>query len=61
MDKFSSNILEGKDLLKKLEVSAIWIIDSSTITLRDDARKRFPGTGSKAGIKWHACFNALSG
>ena len=61
MNKFNSNILEGKGLLKKLGVKAIWIIDSSTITLQDNAKKRFPGTGAKAGIKWHACFNALSG
>ena len=61
MDKFSSNILERKDILKKLGVVAILMIDSSTITLKDNAEKRFPGTGSKAGIKWHGCFNALSG
>ena len=61
MGKFSSNILEKKDALNKLGVKSIWIIDSSTITLKDNAEKRFPGTGSKAGIKWHACFNAFSG
>ena len=61
MGKFNSSIMGEENLLKKLSVVAIWIVDSSTITLQDNAEKRFPGTGSKAGIKWHACFNAISG
>jgi IS4 transposase len=61
MEKFSSKLLMGEDLLKELDVLSIKYLDSSTITLKDNARKRFAGTGSKAGIKWHASFNALSG
>lgn len=61
MKQFSSMQLTGGNFLKKLNVSAIWVIDSSTITLKDGAKKYFQGTGSAAGIKWHACFNVLSG
>ena len=61
MKQFNSTLLMGSDLLKSLNVSAIWIIDSTTITLKDGAKAHFPGTGSAAGIKWHACFNVLSG
>ncbi len=61
MSKFSSTLLMGNNILKQLNVSAIWIIDSSTITLKDGAKGYYPGSGSAAGIKWHACFDALSG
>jgi len=61
MGKFTSKLLVGNNILKQLNVSAIWIIDSSTITLKEDAKGYFPGSGSAAGIKWHACFDALSG
>ncbi|RUM93872.1 MAG: hypothetical protein DSZ28_06145, partial [Thiothrix sp.] len=37
------------------------LIDSSAITLLDGAKKSYPGSRSYAGIKWHACFNLLSG
>ncbi len=61
MNQFSSTLLMGNNILKQLNVSAIWIVDSSTITLRDGAKGSYPGSGSAAGIKWHACFDALSG
>lgn len=61
MSEFSSTLLTGNNILKQLNVSAIWIIDSSTITLKDGAKGCYPGSGSAAGIKWHACFDALSG
>ncbi len=61
MNQFSSTLLMGNNILKQLNVSAIWIVDSSTITLRDGAKRSYPGSGSAAGIKWHACFDALSG
>ena len=61
MHQFSSTQLMGCDLLKQLNVSAVWIIDSSTITLKEGAKKHFSGSGSAVGIKWHACFNVLSG
>jgi len=49
------------DMLNLLKVLGILILDSSIITLTDGAKKNFPGTGGKAGIKWHACFDLFSG
>lgn len=51
----------GADILLQLGVSAVLLIDSSSITLWDGAVKNFPGTRTFAGIKWHACFDVLSG
>ena len=61
MTSLSAKTLRCEKLLEQLKVTAILILDSSSITLVEDAKARFPGTGSKAGIKWHACFNALTG
>jgi putative transposase len=61
MKAFSAKTLRCEKLLEQLKVTAILVHDSSSITLREGAKARFPGTGSKAGIKWHACFNALTG
>ena len=63
MTAFSSSVLMGKDLLILLKVDAIWAVDSSTIRLGKKAKGSFPGTGtgSKAAIKWHACFDLLNG
>ena len=48
-------------ILESLKIGGILILDSSTITLNDLAEKQFPGTKNKAGIKWHNCFDLLSG
>ncbi len=63
MREFSGRLLMGKDILKQLKVDAIWTVDSSTIRLGRKAKRNFPGTGtgSKAAIKWHACFDILNG
>ena len=61
MKSLSAKTLLCEKLLEQLKVMAILVLDSSTITLVETAKARFPGTGSKAGIKWHACFNALTG
>jgi len=53
--------IAGKEILSKLKVTSILLIDSSSITLWDGAQESFPGTRTVAGIKWHACFNLLSG
>ena len=53
--------LLASDMLNSLNVLGILILDSSTITLTDGAKKNHPGTGGKAGIKWHACFDIFSG
>jgi putative transposase len=49
------------ELLAILKVSSILIIDSSSVSLWDSLAKKFKGTRMNAGIKWHACFNALTG
>jgi len=51
----------GEEVLYALNVFSILLIDSSSISLWDGAKKDFPGTRMTAGIKWHACFNLLSG
>ncbi len=53
--------LVGMELLILLGVSGILMVDSSSITLGDGAKHNFPGSRTKAGIKWHACFNLLTG
>ena len=59
--KMPSLAIIGEEILDKLKVSSILLIDSSSITLWDGAKKSYPGSRSYAGIKWHACFNLLSG
>lgn len=61
MSQLSTSALIGRELLDQLEVSAIRLIDTSSISLWDGAQGAFPGTRTTAGIKWHACFNLLSG
>lgn len=53
--------LSTNQILQLLKIAGILILDSSTITLTDLAKKHFPGTGGKSGIKWHACFDLFSG
>jgi len=59
--KIPSSVVVGKEILAKLKVTSILLIDSSSITLWDGAKKSYPGTRTYAGVKWHACFNLLSG
>lgn len=61
MKKIPSLAIVGEEILDKLKVTSILLIDSSSITLWDGAKKSYPGTRTTAGIKWHACFNLLSG
>jgi hypothetical protein len=61
MSRLSSRVRIGEDLVRQLGVSAIYLVDSSSLTLGDGARESFPGTRTRAAIKWHACFELLSG
>lgn len=61
MTNLATSVSPGKHLLSQLNVTDIWIADSSTITLKDGAKNKYPGTGSAAGIKWHACFSLMTG
>lgn len=51
----------SNQLLMKLGVTGIRLFDSSSITLRNGARKYLRGTRTSAGIKWHCGFDVLSG
>ena len=53
--------LHDSNILQLLKVTGIYVIDSSIIKLCDRSLKKFPGVSTKAGIKWHACFDLLSG
>ena len=54
----------GKDLLKKLGVSGIFILDSSSVSLPKGAKDKFPAPRNNvipASIKWHALFDLFGG
>lgn len=59
--QLTCSALYGEDILSALEVSAIYLVDSSSITLWDGSKKNFPGSRTHAGIKLHLCFNLFSG
>ncbi|MGK5093574.1 IS4 family transposase [Deltaproteobacteria bacterium TL4] len=59
--QLATTALFGIDLLTGLGVSQILLVDSSSISLWDGAKEDFPGTRTTAGIKWHACFDLLTG
>ena len=61
MDRFKSSMGVGEGILAQLGVSAIWLVDSSSITLSAEAKKAYPGTRTAAAIKWHASFDLMSG
>ena len=66
VEKLMSNSIGAalftNDILRLLKITGILMLDSSIITLSAEAQRKFPGTGStKAGIKWHACFDLFSG
>lgn len=61
MIKLADNFFLGQDILLALGVTGIRLIDSTSITLWDGSGQSFPGTRTHAGIKWHACFDLLSG
>jgi hypothetical protein len=61
MSQLTTSFSVGRGILKKLGVSAIWVVDSSSITLSEGAKNAFPGTRTKASIKWHAGFDIMTG
>lgn len=61
MRRLRAMSLVEEAMLEKLGVKAIYLVDASVISLWDGARQRFPGTWTTAAIKWHACFDLLSG
>jgi hypothetical protein len=61
MSQLSSGARIREKLMHELGVSALYLVDSSSITLWDGACESYPGTRTHAAIKWHACFDLLSG
>lgn len=61
MRRLSCQAVAGQGLLKRLQVSGIYLIDSSTVALWHGACEAYPGTWTTAAIKWHVCFDVLSG
>ena len=61
MSQLTTSVSVDGGILKKLGVSAIWVVDSSSITLSEGAKNAFPGTRTKASIKWHAGFDIMTG
>ena len=61
MGTLTTSALIGEQLLARLGVSRIELVDSSSITLWDGAKQAYPGTRTTAGIKWHLALDVLSG
>ena len=61
MAQLPSVTVIGEEILTQLKITSILLIDSSSMTLWDGAKASYPGTRTTAGIKWHLCFNLLSG
>ncbi len=61
MEQLATSVRVNAMILKQLGVTAIEIVDSSSITLLAGAKNAFPGTRTKASIKWHANFDLLNG
>jgi len=61
MGRLATSVRVSEKILKQLGVSAIWVVDSSSITLLAGAENAFPGTRTKASIKWHASFDIVTG
>ena len=61
MVRLATSVQVSETILKRLGVIAIELVDSSSVTLLAGAENAFPGTRTKASIKWHASFDLLSG
>lgn len=61
LKQFGTYIIGGGNLLEKLNVTGILVIDSSYFTLWDGSKDNYPGVSTNAGIKLHVCFNILTG
>ncbi|MCB2261919.1 MAG: transposase [Candidatus Thiosymbion ectosymbiont of Robbea hypermnestra] len=61
MGRLATSVRVNETILKPLGVTAIELIDSSSITLLAGAKNVFPGTRTEASIKWPASFDLLNG
>ena len=61
MKRLASTAIVGESVAKQLGVSGIYLIDSSSVSLWDGIKEKYPGTWTTAAIKWHACVDLLRG
>lgn len=61
MTRLSYQAIPDPGMLRRLKVKGIYLLDSSTLSLWQEARHAYPGAWTAAAIKWHACFELLSG
>ena len=61
MAQLATSVRVNETIQKPLGVTAIELVDSSSMTLSAGANNAFPGTRTKASIKWHASFDLLNG
>lgn len=61
MARLATSVQVNGTILKRLGVTAIELVDSTSVTLLAGAENAFPGTRTKASIKWHTSFDLLSG
>jgi len=59
MSNLATSVSLGSNILSQLGVTDIWVVDSSTITLKDGAKNDYPGTGTTAAhLSSHTLFEA---
>jgi hypothetical protein len=61
LKQFGTSLVGGGNLLERLNITGILVIDSSSFTLWDGSKDSFPGVSTTAGVKFHACFDILTG
>lgn len=61
MTRLSCQAVSDLGWLSQLKVKGIYLLDSSTLSLWQGARHTYPGAWTTAAVKWHACFELLSG
>lgn len=61
MTRLSCQAVSDLRGLSQLKVKGIYLLDSSTLSLCQGARHTYPGAWTTAAVKWHACFELLSG
>jgi hypothetical protein len=64
MSCLGARLAIGRDILGDLGITALYILDSTSVTLPKNAHDKFPAPRSNvvpAAIKWHALFDFFSG
>ena len=61
LQQFGASVIGGGNLLERLNITGILIIDSSSFVLWDGSKDNFPGVSTTASVKLHVCFDILTG